>query len=552
MNDPSVPMAYSPGVLIGNWYEEMRVREDKVELYKSAAKTGATRGTAALELTDATHLEELRDVVVLGQPLQLVSVATGAALALDTAPRFAPKPPHQFLVTAVDAPQPQVRSTWVLHRAKDENNAAYATQLREGCVLHYGQRVRIANEDASADGFCYLRSGVREIGHAGRQALTAALGACRDDVFVVVRPGERRDDIRDGAAVQLGDPVALFHAATNQPLRCTRALQNTSFGYEFEVSCSYAGDAHSRSRAAVTSHPENLFLIGGATHAAQKSMSSSTATALRSRSDGGKSTMSLTMSSGVGVDLVIARIRDGALRFGGRLGFRALAKALRTACNEHRTTTLNREQLLHGIHLMGVAMQPLELDAVFKRFDRSGNGLVVAQEFLREVRGDAPPQRLDAVVEAFQRLTVEGGGSVDYRDMLSLFRFNAPRLPDVEEGVISAAEAVFEFVNSWPGKNDTATVTLEEFVAYYTDVSPAVDDDARFLATLQRCWEIPETDAYKSGRPRRHVTVLHTDDTAETIAIPDSLVIDTRDAAAVREVLVQHGVRDIKDIQTTM
>ncbi|RNF06030.1 EF hand family protein [Trypanosoma rangeli] len=551
MNDPSVSMAYSPGVLIGNWYEEMRAREDKVSFYKSVAKIGGTHGGASLALTEATDLGDLKDVVVIGQPLQLVNVATGAALALDTALRFAPKPPHQFLVTAADAPQPQVRSTWVLHRAKDENNIAYTKELHEEHVLHYGQRVRIANEDASPDGFCYLRSGVRDIGHAGQQLLTAALGACKDDVFVVVKPGERRDDICDGAPVQLGDAVAFFHAATNQPIRCTRVQQSTSFGYEFEVSCSFPDVTHSRSLAAVTSHPENLFFIGGATQAAQKSVSSSATAALRSRSDRSKG-VSLMMSSGIGLDLVIARIREGALRFGGRLGLRTFSKALRTACNEHRRTLLSREQLLRGVHLMGVVMQPMELDAVFKRLDRVGDGLVVAQDFLREVRGDAPPHRLDAVIEAFQRLTIEGGGSVDYKDMLSLYRFNASQLPDVEEGVISVAEAVFDFVNSWPGKNDMATVTLEEFVAYYTDVSPAVDDDARFLATLQRCWTIPETNAYKSGQPRRHVTVFHTDDTTDIIAIPDSLVIDIRDAAIVREVLLQHGVRDIKDIQATM
>ncbi|EKF28443.1 hypothetical protein MOQ_007807 [Trypanosoma cruzi marinkellei] len=550
MNTEGIPMRYSPGVLIGNWYEEMRVREDKIAFYKSSYQTGKTHWDTTLHLSEGTYLDGLKDFVVLGQPLQLVNVATEAALALDMAPKFSPKSNH-YLVTAVDASQPQVRSTWVLQRAKDENNIAYTTQLKEENVLHYGQHVRIANEEASSDGFCYLNSGVLDIGYPGNQPLTAVLGASKDNVFVIVKPGERRDDIRDGGPVRLGDAVALFHASTNRPICCTKRLKNTSFGYEFEVSCAFSGNKHSRSLAAVTLHPENLFIIGGSTHKARTSVTASVNASLRS-SSGLSNKMLLSMSIGIGLDLILARIREGSLRFGGRLGFRTLSKALGTACNEQRTTLLNRQQIHHSIRLMGVAIQPMELDAIFKRFDRDGNGLIVAQQLLRELRGELPPHRLDVVICAFQLLTIEGGGSVDYKDMLSLFKFNVSSLPDVEEGVISCEEAIFDFVNCWPGKNDTSTVTLEDFVAYYTDVSPAIENDERFVTTVQRSWMIPETDAYRSGPPRRHVTVIHTDDTAETIAIPDSLVLNLHDVDAVKDVLLRHGVKDIKEIQANM
>ncbi|KEG10597.1 EF hand family protein [Trypanosoma grayi] len=551
------PMKYSPGVLVGNWYEEMRVREDKVMLYQSKCATNGYQGTREREashLSETTRVSELKDVVVLGQPLQLVSVATGAALALDTAPKLSPKP-SQCLVTAVDTSQPQIRSTWVIQRAKDENNIAYTQQLKEDNTLHYGQRVRIANEDAHPDGFYYLHSGVKDIGHSGSQPLTAALNACKDNTFVIARPGEKREDIRDGGPVRVGDEVVLFHAPTNRPIRCATTTQKTSFGYEFEVSCSFGGENYSRSLGAVTSHPENLFLIGAPTRMAQTNSSAAAAAAavatLRSRSDRSDA-MLMSMSCGMGLDIVMARIREGALRIGGRLGFRVLAKAMGTACNEQRVTPINRQQVHYGVRLMGVAIQPVEMDAIFKRFDRDGNGLIIAQAFLRELRGDMPPNRIEAVVRAFQMLTIEGGGSVDYVDMLNLFKYNAPRHPDVEEGAMSCEEAIFDFINCWPGMNNTTTVTLEDFVAYYTDISPAVESDERFVASVQRCWVIPATDEYKTGLPRRSVGVVHTDDTTETIYLPDSLMIDARDKAAVQRILVQHGVRDIKDMQVTM
>ncbi|KAH9598072.1 hypothetical protein LSM04_002730 [Trypanosoma melophagium] len=543
-------MAYSPGVLVGNWYEDMRVREDKVEFYKSkysAAGSHGTQKSTVSHLSEATSLGIMKDVVMLGQPLQLTSVATGAALALDTAPERAPRP-NQCLVTAACTEEPQIRSSWVIQRAADENNVAYTRQLKEENVLHYGQHVRIANEDAHPDGFYYLHSGIREIGVSGKQPLTAALGACRDNTFVVVKPGTKRDDILDGGPVRVGEPFLLYHAPTNQPIRCTKRIQKTSFGSEFEVSCSFAGENHSRSIAAVTSHPENLFMIGGSIN---MSPSSNMSAALKSRSDR-SDPMSLSMSCGMGVDLILSRIRDGALLVGGRLGFRTLSKAMGTACNEQRITPVNREQVHHSVRLMGVSIQPLELDVLFKKFDRDGNGFIVAQEFLRELREDMPPQRLNAVIKAFQQLTIEGAGSVAFVDMVNLFKFNAPQIPDVENGILTYEEAIFDFINSWPGKNNTSTVTLDDFLAYYTDISPSIEDDESFVTNVERCWTIPATDAYRTGRPRRCVTVTHNDDTKETIYLPDSLILDPSDSRAVKSILIQHGVKDMKDIHMTM
>ncbi|ORC91491.1 EF hand family protein [Trypanosoma theileri] len=547
------PMAYSPGVLVGNWYEDMRVREDKVTFYKSKYSTTGSHGTqrsTTSHLSEATSVGMMKDVVMLGEPLQLINVATSAVLALDTAPERAPRP-NQCLVTAARTEEPQIRSSWVIHRATDENNLAYTKQLKEENVLHYGQHVRIANEDAHPDGFYYLHSSIREIGTSGKQSLTAALGASRDNTFVVVRPGSKRDDISDGTPVRVGEPFLLYHAPTNQPIRCSKKIQKTSFGSEFEVSCSFAGGNHSRSLGAVTTDPENLFMIAGSTI---MSPSSAMSAALKSRSERSDRSgiMSFSMSCGMGVDLILSRIREGALAVGGRLGFRTLSKAMGTACNEKRITLVNREKIHHGVRLMGVAIQPLELDVLFKKFDRDGNGLIVAQEFLRELREDMPPQRLDAVIKAFQQLTIEGAGSVDFVDMLNLFKFNATQIPDVERGILSYEEAIFDFINCWPGKNNTDTVTLDDFVAYYTDVSPAVEDDESFMALVERSWTIPETDAYRTGRPRRCVTVTHKDDTQETIYLPDSLILDPTNSAAIQSILIQHGVKDIKGIHVTM
>nr|CCC95519.1 unnamed protein product [Trypanosoma congolense IL3000] len=253
-----------------------------------------------------------------------------------------------------------------------------------------------------------------------------------------------------------------------------------------------------------------------------------------------------------GLTSTISRIREGVLLFGGRLGFRILSKVLGVACKEHNIVGIRRQDLFHSICLMGATIQPGELDVIFKKFDHNGNGVIIAQDLLRELRGGMPPTRLNAVITAFQQLIIEGGGSVDYGDMLNLFQFNAACHPDVEDGIVSREEVIFDFINCWPGMNAASSVTTDMFVAYYTDISPASESDERFVAVVQRSWKIPETDAYKTVKSNRSVTVIRLDGTSTVVQLPASLVLDATDQATVRNFLTRSGVRDIKEVRLSM
>ncbi|CCD20749.1 hypothetical protein ERJ75_000496900 [Trypanosoma vivax] len=205
-------------------------------------------------ITDNTCLGKWGDVVILGQPLQFINVASVAALALDPKWALPYTSPHQCLVTAEDTARPQIRTTWVPHETNGEDNIAYEEQLKEGDILHSGQHIRIANKGSHTGLFFYLHSSVRDLCHVGSQPLIVSQGECKDNIFVVNKPGERRVDIRGGGPVHIGEPFVLYHAATSQPARCTMKQQKTSLGFELEVNRSFAGDNFSRSIAAVTNH----------------------------------------------------------------------------------------------------------------------------------------------------------------------------------------------------------------------------------------------------------------------------------------------------------
>ncbi|KAK7196161.1 hypothetical protein NESM_000551100 [Novymonas esmeraldas] len=548
---------YSPGVLVGNWFEDITLREDQLKLYKGQRRAATehpekTATNALARSMLASQLEEPTTVVAvqgedvrIGLPYMVVNEKTRAALALDLVPSSrASTQLQQYTLSGSDASGPQVRSTWTLQRCQDEHNHSY--NRNNAAVLHYGQRVRLANENASADGFLYVQSSLSSgLRSSETQCVVAALHACADNVFVVSRAGTVRDDVHGGGTVKVGDGVVLLHSLTNLPLACNGERVGTSYGMERAVTCGYTTDYCSRSRGAVVVKPENIFIFtaGDSSDPAQAKPRSS------SRHSSRCSTL-LTMTSGSGVAALVERIRQGALDIGGRIGFRSLSIALGVAANEQRQRRyLDRNALRSAIARLGVRLSPVESDVLMKRFDVTGNNVICAQEFLAELRGTMPLARMQAVIYAYQQLSIEGRGSVEFGEMHCLFRHNAGSLPDVVDGLLQREEAVLDFESCWPGRVGckVGTVTLDEFVEYYADVSPAEESDERFCTLLQKSWAIPSTSAYLSGEPYRVLTVTYDDKPTETVRLPDSLVLDTHNREAVKRLLVQRGLRGVKD-----
>ncbi|KAH8615674.1 hypothetical protein ERJ75_000497000 [Trypanosoma vivax] len=177
-----------------------------------------------------------------------------------------------------------------------------------------------------------------------------------------------------------------------------------------------------------------------------------------------------------------------------------------------------RQKLLSSFRLVGVDIQPIDLVVIYKRFDHDGNGLICAQEFLRALREDMPPNRLSAVVAASQKLTVEGGGSVGYRDMLNMFKHNSTHQPDASDGTLTCERVISEFVNCLVDVKDTTTVTLDDFVAYCTDISPAIERHERFAVMLENCWRTPGTDDYERGLSQTAASLVCSNDAAQTVS----------------------------------
>ncbi|EPY32843.1 hypothetical protein AGDE_08483 [Angomonas deanei] len=511
--DGSGVQRYRPGVLVGNWYEEQQSKEDQVALYRAQrakaesqgpgmASTRGGGGATSLEMTKSflTQPAALSDdktgPVRFGQPLLVVNKKTGSTLALDLAAS------NGGNLSAVPGKTPQVRNTWVLQRAQDADNKAFNSLIKEPDVLHYGQRVRIANEDASEVGFLYVHSELASgLGSSQGQSACVRYGASTDNIFVVVKPNLPRGQVLDGDPVQLGDSVGLIHSITNLPLCLGGQTHRTTFGVEPKITCEYALENRSRSKAAIVAKEENMFFFAADGDGAAPIAARSTRSLNRSAT-----TKSAQEEK---VEELMHHVREKVLLHGGRLGFRTISRALGVSTKEHRTTYVSRQQLTSLLTQAGLRLSPGEIDIVMKKCDHDGDTRVSAQELLSELRGNMPPERMRAVSLAYQALVVEGHGAVEFIDMYNIYRVNAHQHPDVLDGLLSAEELIFDFENSWPGRVTTkiGTVTQNEFVEYYNDISPVYSDDERFMAIVSSSWDIPATDAYRSGQPLRSITV---------------------------------------------
>ena len=130
---------------------------------------------------------------------------------------------------------------------------------------------------------------------------------------------------------------------------------------------------------------------------------------------------------------------------------------------------------------------------------RSGDGLVSFEEFIKVVRGKMNPPRRDLVIKVFRTLDAlgDGSGSLTVEDIAPYF--NAAEDPRVKDGDKTEAEVLKEFLDGFEGKggNYDGTVTLDEWIDYYEDISTSIDEDDLFGGIVANTWRNLKTKGPK-------------------------------------------------------
>jgi len=103
--------------------------------------------------------------------------------------------------------------------------------------------------------------------------------------------------------------------------------------------------------------------------------------------------------------------------------------------------------------------------------------------------------RLSAVKAAFNKIDRDQSGYLDLVDIRDLYRVD--RHPDVISGKKSQDQVLVEFLETFEVHHNLSqnsqtdgTVSLDEFVEYYSNVSASIDDDDYFLMMINNAWNI--------------------------------------------------------------
>ena len=165
----------------------------------------------------------------------------------------------------------------------------------------------------------------------------------------------------------------------------------------------------------------------------------------------------------------------------GIIGLQRLFKIM----DDDSSKSLNEYEFSKAIKDFRVEIPDDALHVVFSVFDYNRDGTINYDEFLRAVRGEMNDFRRGLAVQAFKKIDVDNSGVLDIHDIKGVY--NAQKHPDVIEGKKSEEQVLMEFLDTFEthhnvrtgGANDHS-VTLDEWVEYYNNISISIDDDAYF------------------------------------------------------------------------
>lgn len=90
---------------------------------------------------------------------------------------------------------------------------------------------------------------------------------------------------------------------------------------------------------------------------------------------------------------------------------------------------LDANELMWGLKDFGIALDSDQTDVLISYFDRDRSGTVNFDEFLRGLRGDLNDFRLSLIKKAYNKLDINGDGSVTLDDIAKLY--DVSKHPDV-------------------------------------------------------------------------------------------------------------------------
>jgi Ca2+-binding EF-hand superfamily protein len=171
------------------------------------------------------------------------------------------------------------------------------------------------------------------------------------------------------------------------------------------------------------------------------------------------------------------------------------------------TNKIDLQDFVQVIKDFKIPIDERDIRGLFEVFDRTRVGVINYEDFLDEIRNNINPFRLKLIENAFHKLDKNGSGVVNMKDLKDAFCTR--NHPDVKSGKRTEDQVLTEFLETLEmyknlyGGNSKQSITKEEFIDYYRNISASIEEDRNFESIVSGTWKLREaiTPAEEHRRP---------------------------------------------------
>ena len=186
------------------------------------------------------------------------------------------------------------------------------------------------------------------------------------------------------------------------------------------------------------------------------------------------------------LNTLLTRIRQRIVERGA-VGIKGLGRLFRIADDNGDWKIDLHNELPKLMNDIGVILNKTELTELERLLDRNGDGSIDYEEFLFQMAPPMSEERIKWCNKAFDKLDADGSGEVDIKDLQMVH--NPEKSELVRMGKTTAAQIFANLLSTFDDNGD-GKITREEFINYYREISPSIDNDEYFALMMQNAWKL--------------------------------------------------------------
>lgn len=210
-----------------------------------------------------------------------------------------------------------------------------------------------------------------------------------------------------------------------------------------------------------------------------------------------------TIKIGKGGSGSMLKFREAVAKRGVR-GIMSLRRSFMIA-DDNNDKTIDFNEFKKLIQDYRIPIGEKDIKGCFDEFDTDRSGAIDYDEFCRGIVGEMNDFRMNLAKRAFKLMDKDNSGQIDINDIRGVY--NAKFHPDVKKGKKTEDEVLAEFLDTFEyhfnllnsNKSKDRTITMEEWIEYYNNISMSIDNDEYFALMMNNAWNMDGTMTKKKG-----------------------------------------------------